>query len=442
MRQHGDPFYTSLDPVHLCAIEATTSLLQPLCYGDNGVLTISATVGLEPFTVSWRHSLLPVTGTDLIASSPGEVAIELTTAGLYYVDIISANGLSVSDTLLMDDIKPLVVTATTQTDAFGYQIACAGDTTGFAMAILESPGTPPYQYRWSDGSVSSQISQLASGQYTVTVTDNHGCVTSDSVLLTAPLPMQYSLIVEDIECYGLHNGRIEVASIQGGVQPWSTSLDGGLLQPQLVYDALRSGNHTLAIIDQQGCSSEDQFTILEPENWWIDLGQDTIVAFGKPYTLEATLMGIPYGTLQTIWSDGQCDDCLTRTVTPESATIYGLSAIDANGCVHEDEIRLDVFIDRALYVPNVFSPNGDQINDLFILSAGSGLREIEEITIYDRWGSLVYQAFHFAPDDPDYAWDGTQRGQPLNPGVYVYTLKAIFQDNLILSKSGDITLIR
>jgi gliding motility-associated-like protein len=146
--------------------------------------------------------------------------------------------------------------------------------------------------------------------------------------------------------------------------------------------------------------------------------------------------------LQTNWSDGQCDDCLNRNITPELTTIYGITAVDENGCTHSDEIRIDVFIDRALYVPNVFSPNGDQVNDYFTLSAGSGLREIEEMAIYDRWGNLVFQASHFQPDDTAFAWDGTQRGQMLNPGVYVYRLKAIYQDDLIIAMSGDITLIR
>ncbi len=433
---------TTLDPIHLCAIDANTSFIQPLCYGDSGILTISAIVGLEPFTVEWRHSLLPVSGTALITASPGQVTIDLTVGGLYYVDIISANGLSLSDTFLMEDILPLLVTATTQTDAFGYQIACAGDSTGFAMAIIESPGTPPYQYSWSDGSVTSQINQRSSGQYTVTVTDNHGCVSSASVLLTEPLPLQYSLIVEDIDCFGLENGRVGISSIQGGVQPWSTALDADSFQPVLVYDALSAGSHTIVISDQQGCTQEDQFTIVEPENWSIDLGPDTIVAFGKPYTLTAALVGVPYGNLQTNWSDGECDDCLSRNVIPERTTIYGITAVDENGCTHTDEIRMDIFIDRALYVPNVFSPNGDQVNDYFTISAGSGLREIEEMAIYDRWGNLVFQASHFQPDDTAFAWDGTQRGQMLNPGVYVYTLKAIFQDDLIIAMSGDITLIR
>ncbi|MBK9981857.1 MAG: gliding motility-associated C-terminal domain-containing protein [Saprospiraceae bacterium] len=82
------------------------------------------------------------------------------------------------------------------------------------------------------------------------------------------------------------------------------------------------------------------------------------------------------------------------------------------------------------------------MNDLFMISSGQGIKEIEELTIYDRWGSLVFQKFHFQSNDPPTAWNGVLNGKPLNMGVYTYKLVVVFEDNLHETRFGDVTLIR
>lgn len=433
---------TSLDPINLCAIQGSISVAQPLCFGEPGEVTVSALIGLEPFTVDWHHTTLAIDGTAQILTSPGDLIFALSTPGIYSIDITSANGLTESHTILIEDIPELLVTATTPTDAFGFNLPCAGDASGIAIATLNSPGTPPYTYSWSTGLNTMQISQLTAGIYTVTVTDNNGCISISSVALAEPPPMLYTLMVNDIQCYGQQNGTVAISGTQGGVFPWLSSLDGNTFQPGLFYSGLTAGAHDLVIRDQQGCILQTQFNVAEPENWSVALGPDTIIAFGQSYTLDAVILGQPEGATHISWSDDQCEDCLTRIVEPEIPSTYEVTAGDENGCIHTDEIHIDVFIDRNIYVPNIFSPNGDQINDYFMVSSASGIKEIEAMTIYDRWGSLVFQAFHFLPDDPAFSWDGRMRGQPMNPGVYVYVLKAIALDDRIITRYGDVTLVR
>jgi gliding motility-associated-like protein len=81
-------------------------------------------------------------------------------------------------------------------------------------------------------------------------------------------------------------------------------------------------------------------------------------------------------------------------------------AQDENGCSSEDDIRILVQVDRDLFIPNVFSPNGDEVNDLFLISGGPALEEINWMTIFDRWGNMVFRSEHFKANDPLYAWDG------------------------------------
>jgi len=433
---------TTLEPMDICEVQATSAVQQPECYRDTAWLMVTVMVGLEPFDVEWHHSIFPINGSTIITTSPGIDIIGFTLPGIYFLEIRSANGLTVLDTIQIDDIAPLIVSTTAQTDAFGYGISCAGDDNGIAMATLDGIGTSPHSYRWSDGSTTTMISNLAAGMYSVTVTDSHGCEASSSVVITEPLPMQYDITIDEINCFGQQSGGVVLSAIQGGISSWITSLNGSSFQTALSYTDLAPGAHDLVIMDQNGCTLEEHFMLTEPEYWSLDLGSDTSVAFGTSFILSPVIHGQPKGVLQLIWSDEQCDNCLSRTIEATSGITYKVLVTDENGCTSEDAITIDVFIDRDLFIPNIFSPNGDQINDRFIITSGSGLEEISELAIYDRWGNLVFQEFHFQPNDPTLSWDGLMKGKLLNPSVYVYKLIVVFKDNIRETRFGDVTLIR
>jgi len=95
-----------------------------------------------------------------------------------------------------------------------------------------------------------------------------------------------------------------------------------------------------------------------------------------------------------------------------------------------------------MYIPNVFSPNGDGINDRLLISAASDVEEIESMEIFDRWGNLVFAAKNFLPGDPTNSWDGKRDGVTLNPAVFAYKMMARFKDGRREVRNGDITLVR
>lgn len=432
----------TLDPISLCDIETEVTFQPPRCYGDTTLVTITASVGLAPFAVQWMHALLPIQGNTVINTSPGNTTIELFTTGTYYFVISSANGLSISDTIHIDDIPLLTVDVTATLDAYGYGISCAGDSSGMAVANIVSPGTPPYQMQWSNGAVTTTLQQIPAGFYAITVTDNQGCLASSNIMITEPPPMQYDFASMDITCFGENDGSITLSNMQGGITPWLTSLDGSVFSAQTNYTELSAGDHVIQIEDQNGCMREEQFYIDEPDEWSVSLGSDTSIVFGNEVVLNAEISGFPTGNLQADWSDGLCGNCLTRIVEPAYDITYIITATDENGCTSHDDIFIDVMIDRNIYVPNVFSPNGDQVNDFFLITAGTGLEEIESLTIFDRWGNLIFQSQHFQPGDASRTWDGTMNGQILNPDVFVYQLNVLYQDGLHKVFSGDVTILR
>lgn len=432
----------TLNPVNQCDFQVTTGLVQPLCFGDTATYTITATVGLEPFQIQWRHSSLMIAGSGTILTSPGTYSLELETSGTYYIDMVSANGLSIKDTILVDSIPPLRVEASTTTDPFGFAISCFGDITGTASAKLLSAGIPPYTYVWSNGVAQPTLSQLSAGDYTITVTDSHGCQSTDMVTLTQPEPLTFTLLPQDISCYGRHDGSVSVQNPEGGVAPILISLDQGPTSTQLVYTELGPGTHEIVVTDQNGCDLSESFNLTQPEDWHITLGGDTLIAYSTSVHLEAFFTGQPIEPVSVSWSDGLCPDCLSRDISPVSSGIWSAQVTDANGCLSIDSIRIGVFVDRNLYIPNVFSPNGDGINDYFLITAASGVKEIEDLRIYDRWGSLVFGTSHFMPGDQQGAWDGRNHGVYLNPGVFVYRMTIRYIDDKTETRSGDVTLIR
>ena len=109
--------------------------------------------------------------------------------------------------------------------------------------------------------------------------------------------------------------------------------------------------------------------------------------------------------------------------------------MDSNGCSATDQVTVIVEFDNVIFVPNIFSPNGDDFNDILYVR-GQGVAELN-FFIYDRWGEKVFETTTL-----DKGWDGTFRGKKMNNAVFVYYLQVTFIDGSEVTQKGDITLVR
>lgn len=141
---------------------------------------------------------------------------------------------------------------------------------------------------------------------------------------------------------------------------------------------------------------------------------------------------IPYSIL---WDNGNNNDTI-HGLSPGYYTVY---ITDANNCTRIDSIIIlessDPCYTPHVYIPNIFSPNGDGNNDV-VLVQGKGIQSIK-LLIYDRWGEKVFES-----QSLDNSWDGNYEGAPANPGVYIYSIIVSFDNDSQLEQSGNITLIR
>lgn len=431
--------HTSLLPIDVCELNALFSLTLPLCYEDTAWLTIHIQTGTGPFELDLIHL-------DMVEQfqfpDKGVYVIPVRFPNTSFIIMRSANGLMLEDSIFISWPHEVRIDAKAEGDYHGYGIPCFGDHTGGAFVQIYSGGTPPLNYQWSDGSLTQDIDQLGAGLYEVTVTDANGCSKEDRVEIKSPPPLAYAIQPSPIHCFGGQDGILHVNSISGGVSPWLTSLDGSMFSDKTLYPGLGPGLHDFVILDQNGCSASEQFNLSMPSEWSIDLGPDTIVSYGSTLMVQPHFNGTPQGEIAVKWSDHECPDCLVRNLSPHAPITLEVTVTDSAGCISSDEIKILVHIDRDLFIPNVFSPNGDQINDRLVISAGASVERIDQFSVYDRWGNLVYRAQHFLPNDPAQAWDGRMNGDLLNPGVFTYQLMAVYVDGRREVRFGDVTLVR
>ena len=189
-----------------------------------------------------------------------------------------------------------------------------------------------------------------------------------------------------------------------------------------------------------GCVVEDSIQIFvgNTSGWQpIASATETIIPEGGTTTLLAEPSGLPFYS----WSPDELIDSpenQNTTVEVPQTTIYTLTVSDGI-CSQTDTVLVTTYEficeDPYLFVPNAFSPNGDNENDILYVR-GALIREMV-FRIYDRWGELVFESF-----DRSTGWDGTFRGKPMDPDVYDYYLKVIcINDDESIIK-GNITLLK
>ncbi|MFK8165755.1 MAG: T9SS type B sorting domain-containing protein [Lewinella sp.] len=293
-----------------------------------------------------------------------------------------------------------------------------------------------------------QVRGSEPGFYYLTVINlDNGCETTDSVELIREAVQIDGLEIEVDQpaCVEDRDGSVEILSVNGGTGPFRYRLDNGLLTDRIYYDGLPLGSYVLEVVGEDGCSTETSFSILPASEPFVFLREDTLIRLGDSLPLDFITNFVNWDTL--IWSGGgplpalQSDSAIT--VKPLSSQSYRLTIMDEEGCFATDDVVIQVDGTVEVYVPNVFSPNGDGTNDLLRPFAGTQVQRFLQFRVFDRWGELLYDL----NADPlrgseDFGWDGRLDGKMMNPQVFIWELEVELVDGAILRKLGDAVLMR
>lgn len=305
-------------------------------------------------------------------------------------------------------------------------------------------------YEWSDNQgtivgVARNLNVTTAGQYILRVTNPQtNCSNQDSIEITADEAFINGINISLTEptCFGEGKGMVTIDNINGGTEPFNYSLNGAPFKSFPQFDFLSPDTYTLTVEDAFGCQRDTTFTINQGRTITVDLGEDQTIQLGDSIQITAQVSDefqfLEWQSIDTL----KCADCPTQVLGPLETTTYSVTVMNSVGCMDTDELTIQVAKERPLYFPTAFSPNGDGNNDIFFIGAGNDVEIIEVMNIYDRWGTLIFSAKDFQPNDPLSGWDGKFDGQELNPAVFVYYAHVVFKDGFTKMITGDVALMK
>jgi len=294
-------------------------LIDVSCFGGNdGIIRTSTIGGTAPYSYQWSNN----DQTDSLNGVP---------AGSYQLTVTDAN--QCTDTLSVIISEPQLLSSSIDSSV---NVSCSGLTDGFANVNV-SGGVNPYSFQWDDptNSTTSQISNLSSRRYTVTVTDANQCTSTSSIFISQPAPLaSASTTSVDVSCFGFADGSASI-SVLGGTSPYTYSWSNASDSSSAV--GLDTGQYFVTITDSNGCSLIDSVIINQPSPLDLALDADSINCngFNDGQIISQVSGGISPYTFD--WSNNQT----AQNVVNLQVGLYLLTVTDDNGCTSVDSARID-----------------------------------------------------------------------------------------------------
>lgn len=331
------------------ALQASTAVTSNECdLDDNGAIDLTIAGGVAPYAQAWS-------GPDGFASTDEDLTA--LASGDYAATITDAMGCTTSITAQVIAAAPMH--ASLYVAQYGaVNIRCHGDSTGVIGLVVDG-GFAPLDIAWTgpDGFTSDQsdLAGLVAGDYAVTITDDHGCMLSETLTLVQPgSALNASLIANvlpagtNISCYGLNDGLID-ATVIGGDAPYRFSWRGPDSTSFDTEDiaSLVAGVYELVVTDTNQCVVTATITLTEPDTGLYTVhstslfngGVNTSCANAMDGAIDlAVLGGSPDYAIS--WSGPGGFTSGADSLSGLAAGTYTLQATDINGCVLTQEVVL------------------------------------------------------------------------------------------------------
>ena len=282
------------------------------------------------------------------------------------------------------------------------------------------------------------INPLNSGMYVVIGTSVSGCTSSDSTfILVNPIP-SISAIPESSEiCFGEY---VSFQILGADFYQWSNGQSSTIY----TYQPLISESLTIIGTTTFGCTDTTQVAVIVHPNPIADFILDRNLLTSDDPTI--TISNLSSGNLVNLWDFGDGNQLVNNLNTIEYSYPFSegdylikLTVSSIDGCMDSTEQLIQIKGDVIYYVPNCFTPDGDEFNNSFLPIFTSGFDPMNyELTIYNRWGEIV-----FVSENHLTAWNGSYNNLICPDGIYSYIIKYKIPDlDLFKYISGQINLIR
>jgi len=320
------------------------------CGASNGTASVTASKGISPYTYSWSNGGNNSTTNGL-------------QSGTYTVTVTDKTGCSTTATVF---VGPGGLPSTVQTSV--VNVSCFGGTNGVATANVNG-GQQPYTYQWSNGGVTSGISSLVAGTYTVLITTANGCTTTAGIIVTQPSSALSLLQSQtNVSCNGGNNGSASII-VSGGTTGYTYLWSNG--QSSSTSNGLIAGTYTATVNDANGCTVTATYSIVQPQV----LSSNVLVVNNVSCSAGANglaIVSVSGGTgfYTYSWSNAQN----TQTASGLSAGNYTVTVTDANGCTSTSTVIItQPTLISMYYTQNNVSCNGaNNGSATFSPSGGNG----------------------------------------------------------------------
>lgn len=353
--------------------------------------------------------------------------------GEYLVYIRNLNGCVATMNAEISEPIPIEII-----DVQGVNTSCAEDN-----GIITVTSSNPFVSYSIDGinfQEENVFTNVPFGDYKIIITDADDCSDEANIIIAAstlPEIVAIPIISEDY-CQD-QVGSVEVTAILG-TGNYLYSLNQGAFQASNIFENLSAGTYSVQVMDDDDCTDDDQFLIDYTDSIMVQqitttapicpstTGSFTVLATGGTGPFSYTLNG------ELFQANG--------AEIPLELGIYDLLIEDQVGCDFSSQIEIE-HPECPIYVPNIFSPNGDGINDVFqIYTTTQYDIQILNYEIFDRWGEKVYAATDFPIHSSELWWNGIFKNEESHIDVYAYVIEVLHETGNTELLSGDVMLIR
>ena len=369
--------------------------------------------------------------------------------GSYFVQGAGTNGClsNIFEIVIVEEIDfPIAVSSTNEL------IYCDGDQIMLDASASSQGVNYSYQWTTTDGAIFANANTQnptieQEGSYVLEVINNEtSCSTFDTILILYEMGglLDMVLDIQESNCESAANGEVSIVDVIEGLAPYEYSTDGINWSSENTYSSTIDGNVNIYVRDARNCIIDSLVFFETGIPLTVELGPDITINVGEDVLISFET-NVPLAQIDTIeWNSNPlivCSNCESFTLNPLLSTAVIVNITDVYGCMASDIVNIIVENDDKIYIPNIFTPNNDGINDFIAVYGNDHIEEIIDFTIYDRWGEIVFQARSFQVNDEAINWDGSLDGKSMFPAVFVYRISYLDKAGKIKEETGDITLL-
>jgi len=397
----GATFQDTIAVIQAPPVDFSVGADRTKCNADT--LHLNAPADFSNYSWSPQYNISTMNGHDFVLNPLVDT--------IYYFKAEKKKGCFVFDTLRIsvNHSPPIFLGADT--------IFCSG------QAITLSAGNQFSSYQWNTGQVSSSVTINSAGTYAVMGVFSNGCISRDTILIK---PLYAGPLVSLGNDNSLCTLSSRTLSVPAGYK--SYLWNDGSVQSSMVVTTL--GTYWVNVVDNNGCNAVDTITISRllslPSGF---LPKDTaICSYGSLDVKPGA------GYTSYLWSNNSS----APKITIHKPAVYWLEVTDKNNCVGRDSIVVALKSDciEGFFAPTAFSPNGDGKNDRFRPLIFGNIT-LYELTIYNRWGQVVFQT-----KDPARGWDGLVNGAAQQNAGFIWYCRYQLEGANEQSVKGTVLLVK